>query len=75
MSRIRAFGRFWWDFVVGDEWRIAACVVTILAGGALLVALSGLGDAAITVLTGMAIAVLVPASLALPLLVRRNNDR
>ena len=26
MSRIRAFGRFWWDFVVGDDWRAAAGV-------------------------------------------------
>ena len=23
MSRIRAFGRFWWDFVIGDDWRLA----------------------------------------------------
>ena len=26
MSRIRAFGRFWWNFVVGDDWRAAAGV-------------------------------------------------
>ena len=26
MSTIRAFGRFWWDFVVGDDWRAAAGV-------------------------------------------------
>jgi hypothetical protein len=75
MRVIADFGRFWWDFVVGDEWRIAACVVTVLAGGALLVGLTGLGDAAITILTGVAIAVLVPASIALPLLFRRSTDR
>lgn len=23
MSRLRTFGRFWWDFVVGDDWRVA----------------------------------------------------
>jgi hypothetical protein len=23
MRRIRAFGRFWYDFVVGDDWRLA----------------------------------------------------
>jgi hydrogenase/urease accessory protein HupE len=22
-----SFGRFWWDFVVGDDWRAAALVV------------------------------------------------
>lgn len=26
MKRIAAFGRFWWDFVVGDDWRAAAGV-------------------------------------------------
>ena len=24
MSYLRAFGRFWWDFIVGDDWRVAA---------------------------------------------------
>ena len=23
MRYVRAFGRFWWDFVVGDDWRVA----------------------------------------------------
>ncbi len=31
MSRLRAFGRFWWDFVVGDDWRVAAVVVVATA--------------------------------------------
>jgi hypothetical protein len=35
------FLRFWWDFIVGDDWRIAAGVVVVLGVGALLVA----GDA------------------------------
>lgn len=34
MSRVRAFGAFWWDFVVGDDWRIAAAVVAALAATA-----------------------------------------
>jgi hypothetical protein len=37
MSRIAAFGRFWWDFVVGDDWVAAAGVI---AGLALTVALA-----------------------------------
>ena len=24
MRRVRTFGRFWYDFVVGDDWRLAA---------------------------------------------------
>ena len=31
MSRIRAFGRFWWNFVVGDDW-IAAAGVAVAIG-------------------------------------------
>jgi hypothetical protein len=27
MRYVAAFGRFWWNFVVGDDWRIAAGLV------------------------------------------------
>ena len=30
MRFVRGFARFWWDFVVGDDWRIAAGVVVVL---------------------------------------------
>ena len=36
MKRLRAFGLFWWDFVVGDDWRMAAGVIVILAVSALI---------------------------------------
>jgi hypothetical protein len=38
MSRIAAFGRFWWDFVVGDDWVAAAGVIAGLALTAALAA-------------------------------------
>jgi hypothetical protein len=38
MSRIAAFGRFWWDFVVGDDWVAAAGVVVGLTLTAVLAA-------------------------------------
>jgi hypothetical protein len=38
MKRIRAFGYFWWDFVVGDDWRSAAGVVIAIGVTAVLVA-------------------------------------
>ena len=38
MGHLRAFGRFWWDFIVGDDWRVAAGVVTLVAVEALAVA-------------------------------------
>jgi hypothetical protein len=40
MRRLRAFGRFWWNFVVGDDWLVAA---TVGAGLALTGLLTGLG--------------------------------
>ena len=33
---MRRFGRFWWDFVVGDDWRVAAGIVVAFAVTALL---------------------------------------
>ena len=36
MSRLAAFGRFWWEFVVGDDWLAAAGVVVAIAATALL---------------------------------------
>jgi len=32
MSKLRAFGAFWYDFVIGDDWLIAVGVVLGLAG-------------------------------------------
>lgn len=29
-GRLRAVGAFWWDFVIGDDWRIAAGIVVAL---------------------------------------------
>jgi hypothetical protein len=34
--RLRGFGAFWWDFVVGDDWRVAVGVVVALAATAAL---------------------------------------
>jgi hypothetical protein len=30
MSYVRSFGRFWWDFIVGDDWRVAAGLAVAL---------------------------------------------
>jgi hypothetical protein len=38
MRRIRAFGAFWYDFVIGDDWRGAAVVAAAIAVTAALVA-------------------------------------
>jgi hypothetical protein len=33
---IVAFGRFWWDFVVGDDWLVAAGLIVALGVTALV---------------------------------------
>jgi hypothetical protein len=35
---MKRFARFWWDFIVGDDWRIAAGVAFALAVTAFLAA-------------------------------------
>ena len=35
-SALKGFGRFWWEFIVGDDWKIAAGVVLALLIGATL---------------------------------------
>jgi hypothetical protein len=37
MRHVTAFGRFWWDFVVGDDWRVALGLLAALGLTALLV--------------------------------------
>jgi hypothetical protein len=36
VAGLRGFGAFWWDFIVGDDWRIAAGIILALAGTAWL---------------------------------------
>jgi hypothetical protein len=31
VNALRRFGRFWWDFVVGDDWRVAVGIIAGLA--------------------------------------------
>jgi hypothetical protein len=33
---VRSFGAFWWDFIVGDDWVVAAGVIVALAVTALI---------------------------------------
>jgi phage shock protein PspC (stress-responsive transcriptional regulator) len=59
MSRLRAFGAFWYDFVIGDDWLVAAGVVIGLAGT------YGLDRAGVVAwwLLPLLLAVLLPVSL------------
>jgi hypothetical protein len=41
MRRLRSIGAFWYDFVIGDDWRVAVVVVAALALTAVLVHAAG----------------------------------
>ena len=43
MRLVRSFGRFWWDFIVGDEWRFALIVGVTTALAALAAASGRIG--------------------------------
>lgn len=58
-ARIKAFGAFWYDFIIGDDWLVAAGVVIALA---LTYALS-LTMVPAWWLLPLALAVLLPVSL------------
>ena len=40
MSRLSAFGRFWWDFLIGDDWLVAVLVGVGIGATAVLAAVS-----------------------------------
>jgi hypothetical protein len=69
MRYLAAFARFWYEFIVGDDWRIAAGVVGVLAVGALAVS----AGYAVPALTIALFAGLV-AVFALPLLAGRRRS-
>jgi hypothetical protein len=35
---VKGFAQFWWDFVVGDDWKIAATIAVVLGIGAIVAA-------------------------------------
>ncbi|MCW2640625.1 MAG: rane protein [Dactylosporangium sp.] len=53
MPFIRGFARFWYDFIVGDDWKIAAAVVTVLLFAAALVLTGTLAASIFTPLIGV----------------------
>ena len=59
IGRLRAFGAFWYDFIIGDDWHVAVGVVGALA---LTFGLSRAGAPAWWVVP-LAVAVLLPYSL------------
>jgi uncharacterized membrane protein YoaK (UPF0700 family) len=73
MRFLRSFGRFWYDFVIGDDWKIAAAVV--LALGTVVGLLRGkvFGDHTLAVVGAAIIVAFFAVSLAID--VRPKKDK
>ena len=76
MRLIRGFARFWWDFIVGDDWRIAAGVIAVLALGALLVSQTSASDSVIVLVTALGtLLVAITSIFSSALRARRQQQR
>ena len=62
MRYVGGFFRFWYEFVIGDDWRIAAGVSGVLGVGAVLVRLDAIDDTLVVLLVGAALVGVVVAS-------------
>jgi hypothetical protein len=60
VRRVRQFGRFWYDFLVGDDWTVAAAVVSAVG---LTAALAHAGVAAAWLVMPVAVAAILSYSI------------
>jgi hypothetical protein len=63
MALLKGFCRFWYDFIVGDDWTVACGVVVVLAVGAAIVRLTADDSHVLTVVLAVVIMGLFSASL------------
>jgi len=64
VSIVRAIGRFAYDFVIGDDWKIATAVVSALLIGALLL-VAGVPAAATVLVTAGLLAAAFTAAMVI----------
>ncbi len=67
MAYLRAFGRFWYDFLVGDRWELFVGPIAALAIAAALVG-AGVPAGAVGIVLFLLIALVGAASIGLTLL-------
>jgi heme A synthase len=65
MRFLKGFYQFWYDFIIGDDWKIAAAVVVVLLAGFGIVKSGSYNPAVLTV----ALAVAVAAAFTVALLI------
>jgi hypothetical protein len=55
MAFLRGFGQFWYDFIIGDDWKIAAAVAITLGLGAVVLVSTHPPAHLFTVILGLAL--------------------
>jgi hypothetical protein len=65
MRYLKSFGQFWYDFIIGDDWKIAAAVVLGLGLLVGLLKADVLGDHALAVVGGIVLVLAFAISLAI----------
>jgi len=73
VNAVKAFGRFWYDFIIGDDWKIAVAVVSALALVTVLLVWTSIGDHVLAVLGGVLIVCAFAISLAIDTRPRRSK--
>ena len=65
MRFLKGFYDFWYDFLIGDDWKIAAAVAIVLAVGAGVVLAGGYDSHVLTALLAVGVAVAFTITLLL----------
>lgn len=73
MNVVKGIGQFWYDFVIGDDWKVAAAVVSVLSLGAILTAAEiGVDGSLLVPLLAAGVAVAFTISLLVDVLSHRR---
>jgi hypothetical protein len=75
MRFLIGFFRFWYDFIIGDSWEIAAGVVAVLAIGAGLLRTDAVDRAFIPLVMALGVAFVLGGSLLAEVRHRRRAGR
>jgi hypothetical protein len=73
VKSLKAFGQFWYDFIIGDDWKIAAAVVIALGITVATLRADILGDAALCILGAVLVVIGFSISLAIDVRPRRSR--
>jgi len=70
---LKSFGQFWYDFIIGDDWKIAVAVVASLALLLGAMSLDLFGDNGLALLGGGLVVVAFAISLAIDVRPKRGR--